>query len=260
MFDRYVEERRKPTWYRRSMIGASIVTHGIVGLFLFAITLFSVDEIRPPALAVVFLQAPPPPPPLPPAFGKHHDAPKPVIPTKPRVKPVTHVITQPVEKPPEPELKPDAPKEKEKPKADDEDGDEGDPEGVVGGSKDGDKEGSLAGVEGGMKGPTGPVAPLPLPAPPPKPRVVASFIFDRERINYPDPHLPEAFLQSHAGQTVRGMYRICVDQEGKVNKMETITSISGVDQSIIDQVISTWLYQPQPVPICTIRVFEFHIH
>jgi hypothetical protein len=260
MFDRYVEERRKPIWYRRSMIGASIVTHGIVGLFLFAITLFTVDEIRPPALAVVFLKAPPPPPPLPPAFGKHHDTPKPATtPIKPRVKP-TRVIVQPVEKPLEPDLTPDAPKDKEKPKADEEDVEEGDPDGVVGGSKEGDKDGTLSGVEGGMKGPSGPTAPIPLPVAPPKPRVVASFIFDRERINFPDPHLPESFLQSHAGQTVKGMYRICVDQDGKVFKMETITSISGVDQSIIDQVIASWLYQPQPVPICTIRVFEFHIH
>ena len=45
MFDRYVEERRKPGWYRRSLIGASIVTHSLVGLFLFAITLFTVDEM-----------------------------------------------------------------------------------------------------------------------------------------------------------------------------------------------------------------------
>ena len=70
MFDRYVEERRSWHWTRRSLIGASIFSHVAIGLFLFAVTLFTVDEIRPPALAIVFLQAPPPPPPLPPAFGR----------------------------------------------------------------------------------------------------------------------------------------------------------------------------------------------
>jgi protein TonB len=90
--------------------------------------------------------------------------------------------------------------------------------------------------------------------------MVASFIFDRERIKSPDPHLPQAFLQSHANSTVKGMYRICVASDGSVSKVETVTSLSGADQTIIEQVGSTWQYKPQPVPVCTIRVFEFHIN
>jgi periplasmic protein TonB len=255
MFDRYVEERRKPSWYRRSLIGASIVTHSVVGLFLFAMTLFSVDEIRPPALAIVFLKAPPPPPPLPPAFGKKRDTPKPQPVVKPRVRPPTpKVIVQPQREKP-PEVKPPPPKEEEEVE------EEGDPEGVVGGSKMGEKGGTLQGVEGGIQGPTGGVgAGLPTAAPPPKPKLVASFVFDRERLKYPDPHLPESFLQSHPAQTVKGMYRIFVDTHGSVSKVETVTSLSGADQTIIEQVKSTWQYKPQPVPVCTIRVFEFRIN
>ena len=132
---------------------------------------------------------------------------------------------QPVEKPPEP--KPDPPKEEEEEE-------EGDPEGVEGGSKEGVAGGRLDGVEGGMLGPSGAVGPPAAPAPPPpKPRVVAQFIFDRERVKYPDPHLPEGFVASHPHQMVRGMYRICVDVDGQINKMETITSLSGADQAII---------------------------
>jgi hypothetical protein len=251
MFDRYVEERRKSQWDRRSLIGASIFGHITVGLFLFAVTLFTVDEIRPPALAIVFLKAPPPPPPLPPAFGVKHETPRPQ-PVKPKPKPkVERVIVQPVEKPPE--AKPAPPEEPD-------DEEEGDPEGVTGGSKEGVQGGVKEGVEGGMLGPTGPVGPQTAPALPPKPKMVAAFVFDRERVKYPDPHLPDAFKQSHAQQTVKGMYRICVDTDGNIYKMETVTSLSGADESIMQQVRSTWQYKPQPVPVCTIRVFEFHIN
>ncbi len=251
MFDRYVEERQKPGWYRRSLIGASIVTHGILALFLLAITLFEIDEIRPPSLAIVFFKEQPPPPPLPPAFGKKRDKP-PEHPTiKPRVHRPAQPIVQPVEKPPEP--KPEPPKEEEEEE-------EGDPEGVEGGSKEGVTGGRLDGVEGGVLGPSGAVGLPAAPAPPPKPKVVAQFIFDRERVKYPDPHLPEGFVASHAHQMVRGMYRICVDVDGQINKMETITSLSGADQAIIEQVSHSWLYNPQPLPVCTIRVFEFHIN
>jgi hypothetical protein len=262
MFDRYVAERRKPSWYRRSLISASIATHTIVGFFLFAVTLFDVPEIRPPALAIVFLHAPPPPPPPPPAFGVRKSQPQTSKPKTHVSKPVTKVIVQPVEKPPEEKPEPvDTPKEKEKEKEKEDEGEEGDPDGVVGGSKDGESGGQLGGVEGGMKGQHGGTgSALPLPAPPPKPKLVASFIFDRERLKFPDPHLPEAFLQSHPNQVVKGMYRICVDMDGSVSKVETVTSLSGADQSIIEQVSHEWQYKPQPVPVCTIRVFEFHIN
>jgi len=251
MFDRYVEERRKPGWYRRSLIGASIFGHVAVGLFLFAVTLFTVDEIRPPALAIVFLKAPPPPPPLPPAFGVKHDTPRPQ-PVKPKIKPkIERIIVQPVEKPPEAKPHPpDEPEEEE----------EGVPEGVVGGSKEGVAGGVKEGVEGGMLGQKGEVGPQTAPAPPPKPKMVASFVFDRERLKFPNPHLPEGFLQAHANQKLRGTYRICVDTEGNISKMETVSSLSGADETVIQQVSATWQYKPQPVPVCTIRVFEFQIN
>ena len=257
MFDRYVEERQRKSWQRRALVGASMVTHVLVGAFLFACTLFTVDEIRPPALTLVFFHSsPPPPPPLPPALGRKKDKPvevKPVV--KPHVpKPIPKIV-QPVDKPPEP--KPEPPKEE------DEDDEEGDPEGVVGGSKEGVAGGKLDGVEGGMLGGSrAPAMPAPAPAvpAPAAPKVVASFVFDRERLKFPDPHLPDAFLASHPQQTVKGMYRICVDMDGHITKMTTVTSLSGVDQTIIDQVSGSWMYKPQPVPVCTVRVFEFHIN
>jgi hypothetical protein len=230
------------------LVVLSISAHVLVGSFLIAVSLLTVEEIRPPMLRVVFFKAPPPPPALPPAFGTKHEKP-PARPVAVRAKkPVPKLILQPTEvKPPEPQREPVAAEEG---KQDD------DPEGVPeGGSTGGMEGGQLSGVEGGMPG----AVSAPKPAEPPHPKLVASFVFDRERIRSPDPHVPEFFLQSHAHQTVKGMYRICVDTDGRISKIDTVKSLSGVDQAIIDQLMSTWLYKPQPVPVCTIRVFEFHI-
>jgi hypothetical protein len=250
MFDRYLAESRKPSAYRRPLIIASVVVHVVVGLFLFAMTLFNVEEIRPPPRMVTFFNViPPPPPPPPPAFGRHHDEPRKHEqgrrPTMPRMI-VQQAIVQPAAvKPPEPK----AAEEKGE-----EDEPEGDPDGVAGGSTEGVANGTLGGVVGGQ---VTPGASHPVPAPPPK--MVASFVFDRERLQFPNPELPEVFKQAHAHQTLRGMYRICVDRDGSIGKMETVTSLSGMDRTIIEQVTATWRYKPQPVPVCTIRVFEFRI-
>jgi serine/threonine protein kinase len=103
---------------------------------------------------------------------------------------------------------------------------------------------------------TGGPAPVPAISPP---KLVPSFVFDGQRISSPNPHLPEFFRDAHPRQVVRGAYRICVDTAGRVANVGVVTSIPGVDQAIIEQLKSTWVYKAQAVPICNERVFIFKI-
>lgn len=88
---------------------------------------------------------------------------------------------------------------------------------------------------------------------------VASFVLDKERVRWSDPLLPPSF-KSAPGEKLKGVYQICVGIDGKVTKVTTVQSISGADQSIMEQVQSTWTYKPQPVPVCTTRAFLFQFN
>lgn len=88
---------------------------------------------------------------------------------------------------------------------------------------------------------------------------VASFVFDKERLRSPDPHLPPSFSAA-PGEKVKGLYQICVGVDGKVVKVTAVQSIPGADQAVMEQIRSTWLYKPQPVPVCTTRAFVFQFN
>jgi hypothetical protein len=88
------------------------------------------------------------------------------------------------------------------------------------------------------------------------PKKVASFVFDRERLRYPDPHLPSN-IRGSPGEKMKGIYQICVGTDGKVTKVTTVQSIAGADQAVAEQLQSTWVYKPQPAPVCTQRAFIF---
>jgi len=90
-------------------------------------------------------------------------------------------------------------------------------------------------------------------------RVVPSFVIDAQRISSPNPHLPDSFRESHPRQLVRGTYRICVNTSGRVSDVSIVASIPGLDQAIIEQLKRTWVYKPQPVPVCSERNFIFKI-
>jgi protein TonB len=258
MFERYVAGTRT-NWQRAPWIVAAVFAHVLIGGFIYACTLLEVEEIRPPAIGVMILRAPPPPPPLPPALGvkvaKKHDATP--TPKKPRVRKIVEPMVQPPAEPPpkaEPEAKADEPDDAE-------DEEEGDPDGVVGGAKNGVQGGNLAGVQGGQLGAPAPGVHVPAPeAPKPPPKMVASFVFDKERLSYPEPHLPESFKQQHPHEKLSGLYRICVGTDGHITKMTTEKSISGVDRDIIQQVQGGWIYKPQPIDVCMVRQFVFLIN
>jgi hypothetical protein len=88
---------------------------------------------------------------------------------------------------------------------------------------------------------------------------VASFVFDKERLHSPDPHLPPS-IKPAPGEKLKGVYQICVGTDGKVTKVTTVQSISGADQAVMEQIQSTWVYKPQPVPVCTVRAFIFQFN
>lgn len=89
---------------------------------------------------------------------------------------------------------------------------------------------------------------------------VASFVFDKERLKYPDPHLPPSYKPPAGERVMKGIYLICVGTDGKVTKVTTVTPIPGADQMLIAQLQRTWLYKPQPVPVCTPRQFVFQFN
>jgi hypothetical protein len=89
------------------------------------------------------------------------------------------------------------------------------------------------------------------PAPPSliRPKAIAS----------PNPSLPDAFKQAHAGETVSGTYEICIDTDGSVSLVKATESIPGVDQAIIDHIKALWRYEPQAIKVCVVRRFLFKI-
>jgi hypothetical protein len=89
--------------------------------------------------------------------------------------------------------------------------------------------------------------------------MVASFVLDGQRLSSPDPRLPEAVVSAHPGQQLKGTYRICVRQDGRVSDVTVLTPVPGADPAIIEQLKSSWIYKPQPLPVCTIRNFIFII-
>jgi hypothetical protein len=91
------------------------------------------------------------------------------------------------------------------------------------------------------------------------PRRVASFVFDRERLSAPDPHLPETF-RARVGERLKGTYLICVGTDGRVQKVSAVQGVPGADQAIMEHLRTTWVYKPQPVPVCSSRTFVFEIN
>lgn len=90
--------------------------------------------------------------------------------------------------------------------------------------------------------------------------MVPSFVFDKERISSPDPHLSDSFKDRHAKQSVTATYRICVGPDGRISEASVVRGLGGTeDDAVIQQLRSSWAYKPQPLPVCSIRNFVFNI-
>ena len=173
--------------------------------------------------------APPPPPP-------------PAGPKKPR----TRKITQPVKvEIPKPLIIPTEEPKDEPPPVEAKD------EGVEGGVEGGVKGGVVGGVVGGVLGGTGGGG-TEAPPPPEKPKAknVPPFVIAKDMLRQTSPRLSEVFKQSHRGQTVTGMYRVCVGTDGHVYEVIVVKSVPGADEDIVEGLKADWLYREQPVPVC----------
>ncbi|MGQ0504393.1 MAG: PaxA [Myxococcaceae bacterium] len=185
--------------------------------------------------SVTFFAAPPPPPP-PPAARRSADV------TPRRSKPVQReTLIQPkeipIQKPPEAEPQPDEPEP-----------DEGTAGGVEGGVVGGVVGGTVGGVVGGTVGGSLSGA-----------KTIPGFIFEKQLLSSPAPQLPDEFTARHPGQTLRTVYRICVNTDGSVAEVSVVSGIPEVDQMLINQIRGAWKYRPQPVPVCSQRAFVFKV-
>ncbi|HNF96474.1 MAG TPA: hypothetical protein PKW11_06600 [Pseudomonadota bacterium] len=235
MFDRYVQDKRRkrPLLYAAFVISTTIEA-GVL-IFFIIYSLIHVDEVQPPPLTVQFFatSTPPPPPPPPPKASS-----KPKTPPK-----VVKPVVQPTEVPKfiQPKLEPDPPDEKD-----------------TGGSSDGVPGGVEGGVAGGVVGaPPPPPPPKEEAKPPPKPKVVPAIRIRSEKLSGEDPHLPAVVKAQRRGSgMVMGAYKMCIGLDGSISDVDVVTSIAGADESIIE-VLRTWRYKPQQIPVCFIQNLQF---
>jgi len=186
----------------------------IVGAIVLG-TLLVVDSPVPrAAMMMAFVAAPPPPPPPPP--------PKAPEPAQSASKPVpANPAAAPVEPPRE--IAPEAP-----PVAFDDEEFDGVPGGVVGG------------VIGGLE----PLAPPPPPPPPPPARGpirIGGVIKEPALLSRVDPVYPGVAISANIEGTV--ILEAVVDEEGRVESVKVLRSLSVLDKPAVDAV-KQWRYSP----------------
>ncbi|WP_146140854.1 hypothetical protein [Haliangium sp. UPWRP_2] len=80
----------------------------------------------------------------------------------------------------------------------------------------------------------------------------------KEAIERTDPHLPDVVKARFRGQVVTARYKICLAEDGTTSGVDVVQGIAEADEEII-RVVSGWRFKPQPVPICFLQTFEYHI-
>ncbi|HEX4457057.1 MAG TPA: hypothetical protein VIA18_03760 [Polyangia bacterium] len=98
----------------------------------------------------------------------------------------------------------------------------------------------------------------PAPPKPPKAKNVTPRVFFDAKLSGENPHLPDDVKLRFEGASVAGMYKICVDLNGKVSEVLTVQSIPGGDGAVIDA-IRVWKFKPQTEPICSMSRFQFNL-
>jgi hypothetical protein len=115
----------------------------------------------------------------------------------------------------------------------------------------------IAWIEGAARAETL-AAPDATPPAKPKPKIVPAILIKKAKISGDDPHLPEVVKAQRVCSVVTGSYRVCIGSEGTISDVSVVQGIPGADAQIADTV-KKWRYQPQPVPVCFVQFFEFHI-
>jgi protein TonB len=209
----------------------SIALHAAFVAFILGLAALKAREPARKQVEVAFIgpgksKAPPPPPP---PAGKKRITPK--------RKPVARIEVPKMVEP----TRIIEPFHQEAPDEEDE-AEEGGVEGGVAG-------GVVGGVVGGQLGSTGGGG-VAAPAERAKPKNVPIFVIQRDMIRQVSPRMSEVFNLQHRGQTVTGMYKVCVDTDGSVYEVTPVKSLAGADDEIVEGIKGGWLYKPQQVPVC----------
>jgi len=252
-----LEVQRQKNARRRKIYVFSFTTSAILtgALIVSAIiySLFNIEDLPPPQVAVTFFSAAPPPPPPPPPARKKREQPKPKPIVQPTIQQVKQTLVQPKQAEPEPE--PD--KEEES-------------EGVEGGVEGGVPGGVVGAVLGGERD-KAPPPPPPKQEEPPKPKVVAPTVLESQKISGDIPPLPpnvkEAAFNALGNQPGRltAIFKVCTGTDGTI---ASITLIKPSGAAALDEFIranlKTWRYRPymidgKPTPICGTKVFNVNL-
>jgi TonB family protein len=85
---------------------------------------------------------------------------------------------------------------------------------------------------------------------------------DERKLSGPIPHLPPAVRDAAAKSGVRelvGMYKMCVDLEGRVAPVLTIQSIGSAGDAAVQAALSAWKFPPNDIGICSLTRFIFQV-
>jgi protein TonB len=227
--DFLTHDKRNPKRGRRLTFIISLAAHGVLLALGVAHSFAQVEELSPPSVPLVFLQAPPPPPPL---LGGGRRTPPKV--TTPRPKVAQPELQQPSK---------DPPKETETPKTD----------GPVGPGND--PNGSKTGIIG-SKGITEIVEPPPTLVPPSVAR--GQLAIDPQAEPY-RVKLPGALATS--GMQLWALVKLCATRDGQVESATIVRPADPMLDPIIAETLRRWRYHPytvngRPVPFCTMVRYE----
>jgi hypothetical protein len=220
MFDRYFADQ-VPSWRRRALMGASLTLHGLFGLAVLTWSWAQVSH-QTSEVPLTFFAPPPPPRKATPAAAPVK---KKALTPKSKVTRSARIdplIRQRVtQNTPQPLIEASY-----------------EPDAVEGAAP--------GGAKGGAVGGTG--------------KMVPQFLAQRQKLNAPDPHLPDWFRQQHPHETLTGTYRVCVNVAGRVIDVQAMTGIAGVDRIVGDQILANWTFKTQPIPFCYINQLKFQIN
>lgn len=91
------------------------------------------------------------------------------------------------------------------------------------------------------------------PAPAPKVKNVPPGVLDAQLVRRDATfRFTDLFKRSHRGETLRGMYKVCVGTDGRVSAVTPVQSMPGADQDIARGIQDGWVYRPQAAPVCAL--------
>ncbi len=79
-------------------------------------------------------------------------------------------------------------------------------------------------------------------------------------IRNPSPPLVIAYFEKHPNDITRGMYQICIADNGKVSAVQAIKGVDGMDEGVISFIKANWLYEPVPAPMCFKKFLVFETY